>query len=87
MRTYDQDDEDEENAYGGPEASEMDDTGEDAPELIPCPYCHEMIYEEAERCPECGKYITQEDAPARMPRWFLITAIICLIVLILYWVL
>ena len=31
---------------------------------VACPHCAADILEDAERCPECGKYISREDAPA-----------------------
>ena len=34
-----------------------DDSGEVV--LVPCPACGERIYEEAERCPECGEWIAR----------------------------
>jgi len=27
-------------------------------ELAPCPHCGEQVYEEVQRCPACGAYIT-----------------------------
>jgi hypothetical protein len=58
------------------EADEGDDydvsDDEDEP-TIPCPYCHRPIHEEAERCPHCEQYVSQEDAPpARKPWWILV---------------
>src|SRR5438093_8422829 len=32
-------------------------------DLVPCPHCRQSIYEEAERCRECGNYISREDGP------------------------
>ena len=31
---------------------------------VPCPHCGEEVFEDSERCPECGQYISKEDAPA-----------------------
>lgn len=43
---------------------------------IPCPYCREEIHEDSSRCPECGAWISREDAPpARKPWWIIIGVI------------
>jgi hypothetical protein len=40
-----------------------------------CPYCREEIHEDAQRCPSCGHYISEEDAPpAAKPWWVLLGA-------------
>ena len=60
---------------------------EDQTDTLECPHCHEQVHEQAERCPECGWYISEEDAPpARKPTWIVIGFILALIVAIL-WVL
>lgn len=54
--------------------------GEDDDEpTIPCPYCREEIHEDAQRCPHCDRYISEEDAPmARKPWWIVVGAVACL---------
>ncbi len=42
-------------------AEPEDEPDDDDIELVPCPYCGKSIYEESERCPECGNYISRED--------------------------
>jgi hypothetical protein len=32
--------------------------------VVPCPHCRAEIDEESERCPKCGTFISDEDAPA-----------------------
>jgi hypothetical protein len=63
-----------------PDARETGDT-------FPCPHCRRPIFVDAERCPECGAYVTT-DAPARrgMPGWFWIGVAAALFVL-LWWIL
>ena len=48
-----------------------------------CPYCMEMIHEEAERCPHCENYISAEERPANRSTWIVIGLIVCLIASIL----
>jgi uncharacterized paraquat-inducible protein A len=53
---------------------------QDESDTVPCPHCGRDVYEDAERCPSCGQYLTREDAPPRQSWTFRILAIICLIV-------
>jgi predicted nucleic acid-binding Zn ribbon protein len=49
-----------------------DDDGEDT---VPCPHCGKAVYEDAERCPYCETYLSEEDAPARNPWWIILGAL------------
>lgn len=50
---------------------------------IPCPHCGADIYDDAEQCPACGHYLTDEDAPAKpQPWWILIGVSICILIVI-----
>ena len=51
----------------------------------PCPYCRKPVYEHAEICPHCRSYISREEAPRRVPRWFWI-GIILVLAVVLTWV-
>lgn len=55
---------------------------EEDEETVSCPYCQEAVYDDAVRCPHCGNYISKEDTPSRTPWWIVITAIICLLIVI-----
>jgi predicted amidophosphoribosyltransferase len=56
-------------------------------DTVPCPYCQAPIYEDRERCPQCGNYLSEEDAPAgRPPLWIVIGTVAALAVALL-WVL
>jgi hypothetical protein len=46
--------------------------------MMTCPYCRQRIFDESERCPRCGKYISEEDAPSRKPVWVVVCAVLCL---------
>jgi hypothetical protein len=67
----------------GPDPHEMDYS--DEPDLAVCPHCRRMISEEAEICPHCGEFISPADAPMSKPAWIVITAIILLLVGLLWW--
>ncbi len=74
MRYEDDDDLDD---FEDPDEPEDDDSDT----TIPCPYCRKPVYEDAERCPGCGSYLSREDAPRRHPWWFVAGFFLSLLVL------
>jgi predicted nucleic acid-binding Zn ribbon protein len=64
---------------------EADDDEDD--QTVACPFCQRPVYEDAERCPGCGQYLSAEDLaqPRRKPWWLVVGALICL-VMVLRWV-
>ena len=55
------------------------------PELLPCPSCGVEVYEETQRCPHCGEWITPLAASARSrSRLWIIAAILALIAIIAF---
>jgi hypothetical protein len=57
-----------------------DEEGEDD-DTMPCPYCRQPVYEDAERCPHCENYLSREDAPPQgKPWWIVIGLLVCLII-------
>jgi hypothetical protein len=67
-----------------PDAEDEPDEADDEP-TVSCPYCQREIHEDSPRCPHCGNYISEEDAPPRRrPKWIVITALICLALVILW---
>jgi hypothetical protein len=52
---------------------------------VPCPHCFHTVYEDAEWCPGCGQYLSEEDAPRRKPLWIVLGVLACLAV-VLGWV-
>ena len=74
-------------SYTGERGKSMSDDydEDDDHDTIPCPHCRESIHEDAERCPYCEQYLSDEDAPAKpKPLWIVAAAVICL-VLVLFW--
>ena len=50
-----------------PEDSETYPSGlydDDGPATVPCPHCGAEIIEDAEQCPKCGRYLSEEDSPS-----------------------
>ena len=74
------DDEDDEADYAGFDTSEPDDEA-----TIPCPFCGEEIYDDAECCPECGRYLTKEDAPSQPKSWWVVAGVVICIAIVVAW--
>ena len=51
----------------GPSAEDLDRFGS---EMMSCPACGAMMYDQAERCPACGEYVIEE--PKRLSVWALV---------------
>jgi uncharacterized paraquat-inducible protein A len=68
------------------EEREYPDADNDEDDTDPCPYCGAAVYHDTVRCPRCGNYLSREDAPSRQPWWIVVTAIVCLLV-VLGWIL
>jgi hypothetical protein len=67
--------------YGEEAESAWEDFDDEDDGTMPCPYCRRPIHEEAERCPHCERYLSDEDAPtARKPWWVIAGAVICMYV-------
>jgi hypothetical protein len=56
-------------------------------ETYPCPYCGKEVYEDAERCPRCEKYISGEDATTTRKPWWFVVALVLALTMLLGWVL
>jgi hypothetical protein len=63
--------------------SGFDTSPDDSEATMPCPHCGEEIYDDAEQCPACGRYLSDEDSPAQsQPWWILIGVAICILIVI-----
>ncbi len=67
-------------------ADDFDDYPDDEIPTLPCPYCGEDICEDAERCPYCENYISQEDAPPRGKPWWLVLGVIVCLGIVYWWI-
>jgi len=63
----------------GPDDDEVDVT-------MPCPYCRREIYEDSERCPHCGKYLSSVDRPAAPKPWWIVIGVLLCFLVIYRWV-
>jgi hypothetical protein len=74
------DDEDDDSDYSG-----FDTSGEDDDATAPCPFCGVAVYDDAERCPACGNYVSREDAPAsKTPLWIIVGLALCILIVIVW---
>ncbi|MGN6725673.1 MAG: zinc-ribbon domain-containing protein, partial [Tepidisphaeraceae bacterium] len=50
-----------------------------------CPSCGAAVYPDADQCPRCGHYLTHDQA-TRPAKWVIVAAIVCLAVILLFWI-
>ena len=84
MARYDQEEDDWDDELDAPDYDADEDVDDDEP-TVPCPYCREEIHEDAERCPHCGQYISDEDAPAARKPWWIILGVLACLYLVYLW--
>jgi hypothetical protein len=58
---------------------------DDGPPTVPCRHCGAEILEDSEQCPKCGRYLSEEDAPATVgksgPWWILVLLALAAVVM------
>jgi hypothetical protein len=59
---------------------------DDEEPTVPCPYCKREIHEDAERCPHCEQYISDEDAPTTAKPWWIIVGVLLCFYAIYHWI-
>ncbi len=52
-------------------------------DTVPCPYCGDDIYDDAEVCPHCGSYIIPDEKSTGRPVWIVWTALILLALILM----
>jgi predicted nucleic acid-binding Zn ribbon protein len=63
------------------------DDADDESDTVPCRSCGEDIYEDAVRCPHCGNYLSDEDAPPRRHPWWIVIGALAVLAIVAAWVL
>jgi uncharacterized protein (DUF983 family) len=66
------------------DADDEFDSEEDDKSTIACPNCHKQVYDDAEQCPYCGHYISDQDWSSGKPLLVVVGMILCLLV-VFYW--
>ena len=61
------------------------DLPEEDDDTVACSNCNHPVYDDAERCPACGHYLSREDAPVRRP-WWLVVGVLLGLVVVIRWV-
>lgn len=61
------------------------DEDEDEP-TEPCPYCEQEIHEDAQRCPQCGNYLSAEDSPAPPKPWWVVVGTVACLYAVYRWI-
>ncbi len=60
-----------------------DDSDFDDSDTVPCPSCGEAVYEDSERCPYCGDYITFSTSPlSGRPTWWIVLGLIGIVAVV-----
>jgi hypothetical protein len=68
-----------------PDESDMDDEEDDDLDLVACPYCRKMIWEEAEHCHYCGNDLSLEAVPRRrLPLWIVLGIVLLALILLVF---
>ncbi len=80
--SYDDDYED----YESDEADEYDVDDADDDVTVPCPYCGQEVYDDAEQCPNCGEYLSLEDSPRAAKPWWVVLGVTLCLVAMLWWI-
>ena len=74
----DADELDDEESYLFDEEEGLDEGADESEPIIPCPFCHHDIYEDAVRCPHCERYISDDDRRKKKSWLIIIGAALCL---------
>jgi hypothetical protein len=65
---------------------EYPDPDDDLDHLDACPHCESAVFEDAERCPFCGYYLSREERPARKS-WVIVSGVVVCLAIVLMWIL
>jgi predicted nucleic acid-binding Zn ribbon protein len=91
MPVYEDDDQDD--AVGRPPGRRSDSFDEDpdardiaGDDDVKCVHCGRYIDADADICPHCRTWQTAEGSRSRKPRLFVITALVCVAVIVLFWI-
>lgn len=69
----------------GPDGNEIAEEDPESPVVV-CPACGAEVYEDADRCPQCGTWIVTSAGPAVRPAWVYVAAVLLLAALgLLVW--
>jgi hypothetical protein len=78
------DDDDEPEKNEGPEDFDIVDSEQELGD--PCPICRKIIYEDSDRCPNCGNYIVRRESRSSTQMWIILSVIAVLGTIIFFWI-
>jgi hypothetical protein len=58
---------------------------EDLDRLDACPHCDSPVFDEAERCPFCGHYLSREAGPSRRS-WAIVLGVAACLAVVAMWI-
>ena len=59
---------------------------DDEDDVVPCGNCGRDIYDDAERCPYCGEYISRENRRLTGKPWWMILGVLLCIIVVYGWI-
>lgn len=84
-RLQDEDDEHDVRDPELPDEADQDPPGDElASATDECPHCGAEIIWGSEWCPKCGEYLSREDSPSKQATWIVVTAVVCLLTMLLW---
>ena len=92
MPIYAEDDDDEGDSWRGDSPDGASDESPDERDLakegapVRCMHCGKWIHEDAQMCPRCHAWQTDEHHPEPKRPWYVWTAPLCVALIALYWV-
>ena len=92
MPIYEEDDEDGEAWRGDAPDDDSPDEDPDERDLakegspVRCVHCGKWLHEDAQMCPRCHQWQTDDAHPASKPRWFVVTAVGCVVLIAVFWI-
>ncbi len=70
-----------------PDEEDLDDDFDEDSDETACPACGSPVYEDAEKCPHCGQWITPLSGAERRSRtwlWPILVAVLIVIILVVW---
>ena len=68
------------------DSNDEDEDWDDEDNVAPCGNCGQDIYDDAERCPYCGEYISREDRRFTGKPWWIILGVLLSFFVIYGWI-
>ena len=66
---------------------DWEDEAQTTVDTVPCPFCKQPVYDNAEWCPHCRNYLFYEGEPPQAKPWWLILGVVVCLLVVLYWIL